>query len=249
MIFGVETFALALVFCIFFIAGSVKGVLGFGLPLITMSLLPFVIPVELAIVLSALVQPATNIGQLISTGGAKEAFQSTWAILLALIPSVALGAWFLNELEGNSHLLILGLTLICFSIYSISGFAISISKGRQNLAGSITGFVAGLIGVLTSINGMFFIMYLVGIGADRKAFRAAIALLFIVSGILINSGFWFAGLLNQNNIIIGALVLIPCFIGMWSGNFIGNRIPNDVFRKMILYALLIIGCVFIYRGL
>ncbi len=131
------------------------------------SLLPFVIPVELAIVLSALVQPATNIGQLISTGGAKEAFRSTWAILLALIPSVALGAWFLNELEGNSHLLILGLTLICFSIYSISGFAISISKGRQNLAGSITGFVAGLIGVLTSINGMFFIMYLVGIGADR----------------------------------------------------------------------------------
>lgn len=248
MIFGVEIFSLAMVFCIFFVAGSVKGVLGFGLPLITMSLLPFVIPIELAIVLSALVQPATNIGQLISTGGAKEAFRSTWTILLALIPSVALGAWFLNELEGNSHLLILGLTLIGFSLYSISGFAISISKSQRNIAGSITGFIAGLIGILTSINGMFFIMYLVGIGADRKAFRAAIALLFIVSGLLINSGFWFAGLLNQNNIIIGVLVLIPCFFGMWSGNLIGNRIPNDLFKKMILYALLVIGCVFIYRG-
>ncbi len=249
MMFGVEIYALAMVFCIFYVAGCVKGVLGFGLPLITMSLLPFVIPVELAIVLSALVQPATNIGQLISTGGAKKALQSTWPVLLALVPSVAIGAWFLKELEGNSHLFILGLTLTGFSIYSISGFAVVISKNRQNFAGSLTGLVAGLVGVLTSINGMFFIMYLVGIGADRKAFRAAIALLFIVSGLLINSGFWFAGLLDQNSIIIGMLVLIPCFIGMWSGNLIGNRIPNDVFRKMILYALLVIGGVFIYRGL
>ena len=249
MIFGLEYFPLAMVFAIFLIAGSVKGVLGFGLPLITMSLLPFFIPVELAIVLSALVQPATNIGQLISTGGARHAFETTWPILLALVPSVALGAWFLSELEGNAHLFILGLTLIGFAIYSLSGFSVAIAKTRQVFVGGITGLVAGFIGVLTSINGMFFIMYLVGIGADRQAFRAAIALLFIVSGVLINSGFWFAGLLNQNNIIIGILVLAPAFLGMWIGNMIGDRIPNDLFRKLILYALLVIGCVFIWRGL
>lgn len=249
MIFGLEMIALLLVFVIFLIAGTVKGVLGFGLPLISMSLLPFVIPVELAIVLSALVQPATNIGQLISTGGVRQAFESTWAILLGLIPSVALGAWFLSELQGNAHLLILGLTLIGFAAHSLSGFVFKITKERQSMIGGITGFVAGVVGMLTSINGMFFIMYLVGIGAKRNEFRAAIALLFIVSGVLINSGFWFAGLLNQNNIIIGILVLLPCFAGMWLGNIIGNRIPNDMFRKLILYALLVIGCVFIWRGL
>lgn len=248
MIFGLDILAFSLVFAIFLIAGTVKGILGFGLPLITMSLLPFIVPVELAIVLSALVQPATNIGQLISTGGAKQALYSTWTIVLALIPSVALGAWFLSELEGNIHMLILGLTLIGFALHSLSGFVFKISKERQNIIGGITGFVAGIVGMLTSINGMFFIMYLVGIGAKRNEFRAAIALLFIVSGVLINSGFWFAGLLNQNNIFIGILVLIPCFAGMWIGNIIGNRISNEVFRKMILYALLIIGCVFIWRG-
>lgn len=249
MIFGLDSVAFLLVFAIFLIAGTVKGVFGFGLPLITMSLLPFVISVELAIVLSALVQPATNIGQLISTGGVKRAFYSTWTILLALVPSVALGAWFLSELEGNAHLLILGLTLIGFALHSLSGFTFLISSERQNTVGGITGFVAGIVGMLTSINGMFFIMYLVGIGANRNEFRAAIALLFIVSGVLINSGFWFAGLLNQDNIMIGILVLIPCFAGMWLGNKIGNRIPNELFRKLILYALLVIGCVFIWRGL
>lgn len=249
MIFGLEIVAFLLVFAIFFVAGTVKGVLGFGLPLITMSLLPFVVPVELAIVLSALVQPATNIGQLISTGGARQAFHSTWTILFALVPSVALGAWFLSELEGNAHLLILGLTLIGFAFHSLSGFIFKISKESQNIFGVITGFIAGIVGILTSINGMFFIMYLVGIGARRNEFRAAIALLFIVSGVLINSGFWFAGLLNENNVFIGILVLIPSFAGMWIGNSIGNRIPNEVFRKMILYALLVIGCVFIARGL
>ena len=248
MILGIEINTLVGVFLIFFLAGSVKGVMGFGLPLITMSLLPFIIPVELAIVLSALVQPATNIGQLITTGGAKKALKSTWTVLLALIPSVAIGAWYLSRLEGNSHLLILGITLIAFSVYSISGFSVSIPKVRQNVIGSIAGFVAGLVGSLTTINGPFFIMYLVGIGADRQAFRSAIALLFIISGLLINSGFWFAGLLNQNNVLIGILALIPCFIGMWAGNLVGERVPNDVFRKLILYALFVIGCVFIVRS-
>lgn len=248
MVFGLEISILVLVFLIFAIAGLVKGVLGFGLPLITMSLLPFVISVELAIVLSALVQPITNIGQLISTGGARQAFYSTWSILLALVPSVALGAWYLTSLEGSLHLLILGLTLIGFALHSLSGFVFKISKGRQTLAGALTGLVAGVVGILTSINGMFFIMYLVGIGADRNAFRAGIALLFIISGVLINSGFWFAGLLNQTNVLLGLFVLIPCFIGMSIGNTIGERIPNEQFRRLILYALLIIGCLFIWRS-
>lgn len=249
MIFSSEIVTFLLVFAIFFIAGTVKGILGFGLPLITMSLLPFIIPIELAIVLSAFVQPATNIGQLISTGGARQALNSTWTILLALVPSVALGAWFLSELEGNAHLFILGLTLIGFALHNLSGFIFKIPTQRKNLVGGITGFFAGVVGMLTSINGMFFIMYLVGIGAKRNEFRAAIALLFIVSGVLINSGFWFAGLLTPSNIVIGVLVLIPCFAGMWLGNAIGKSIPNEVFRKMILYALFVIGCVFIGRGL
>ncbi len=249
MFFGLEITTLIFVFIIFAVAGMVKGVLGFGLPLITMSLLPFIIPVELAIVLSALVQPVTNIGQLISTGGARQAFYSTWSILLALVPSVALGAWYLTSLEGKLHLLILGITLIGFALHSLSGFVFKISRERQTLAGAVTGLVAGVVGILTSINGMFFIMYLVGIQADRNAFRAGIALLFIISGVLINSGFWFAGILNQNNVLLGLFVLIPCFIGMSLGNRIGETIPNELFRRMILYALLIIGVLFIWRSL
>lgn len=249
MILGIEAIDLAVVLFIFFVAGSVKGILGFGLPLITMSLMPFFIPVELAIVLSAIVQPATNINQLITSGGAREAFKSTWTILLALIPSVALGAWFLKEIEGNSHMLILGITLICFSLYTISGHAFVIAKQRQNMVGGVTGLVAGIIGSLTSINGVFFIMYLVGIGASRQAFRSAIALLFIVSGVLISSGFWYADLLDKNNLIMGLIALIPCFVGMWVGNIIGERIPNDTFRKLVLSMLLVIGAVFVFRGL
>jgi len=249
MILGVETADLVAVLAVFFLAGAVKGVLGFGLPLITMSLSPFFIPVELAIVLSAIVQPATNVNQLITSGGARQAFASTWPILLALFPSVAIGAWFLDRIEGNSHMLILGVTLICFSLYTISGFSFKIARDRQTAVGGITGFVAGLVGSLTSINGMFFIMYLVGIGADRQAFRSAIALLFIVSGVLISSGFWYADLLNRNNLVMGLLALAPAFTGMWAGNQVGERIPNEAFRKLILSALLVIGAVFIVRGL
>ena len=246
--FGVEPATLAAILSIFFIGGFVKGVLGFGLPMMTMAMLPFLIPIEAAIVISALVQPATNVGQLITSGGIAKAFRVSWPVILTLLPGVALGAWFLSSLDQGHIMLIVGVMVVAFSIYTLSGFNISISRQLRKPVGMLTGFVAGIVGGLTSINGSLFIMYLVGLNTNRQEFRSAIAMLFVVSGALISSGFWTIGLLDRSTGLIGLLSLLPCFLGMWAGNTVGTRIPNDAFRRVILVALLIVGAVFIVRG-
>ena len=147
---------------IFFAAGFVKGVLGFGLPLFTMSFLPFFVPVEVAIVLSALVQPITNIGQLISSGGVRNAVVVSVPVLLALLPGVAIGAWFLTSIDSQTLLFILGVAVIAFSVFNLSGYKIHIQQSWKFPSGIIAGGLAGLIGALTSINGPIYIMYLAG---------------------------------------------------------------------------------------
>ncbi len=240
---------IALILLIFLVAGTLKGVLGFGLPIITMSFLPFIIPVEQAIVLSAVVQPATNLFQLASAGGVGAAIRIAMPVLITLVPGVFLGAWYLTSLDGNSLLMMVGLTIIVFSMLNLLGFGVEIAEKNRFSAGLGLGAVAGVVGALTSLNGWAFIMYLVGTGVERTAFRSAIALLFLISGLLISSSFWVLGLLDLTLLTIGAATLCAAFPGMWLGNILGTKLPAELFRKILLIALVGIGMMLIFQAI
>ena len=240
---------IVIILMIFLLAGLVKGVLGFGLPIITMSFLPFIVPVEQAIVLSAVVQPATNLFQLMSAGGVTGAVVVGWPVLVTLVPGVALGAWYLSSLDGNTLLLFVGVTIVLFSLINLLGYRIEISPRNRIPAGFGFGAVAGVVGALTSLNGWAFIMYLVGIGTDRQSFRSSIALLFLVSGFLISSSFWLVGLLDATLLMIGIATLGTAFPGMWLGDRVGSALPAELFRKIVLCALVLIGGMLILQSL
>jgi len=239
---------LPIILAIFFIAGTVKGVMGFGLPIITMSALPFLIPVEQAIVLSAIVQPFTNIMQLLTSGGIKRAISLSWPVIIALLPGSLIGAWYLASLDSNTLLIFVGVTIFAFSALNLIGYQVTIPKSKSIVFGAGFGFIAGIFGVLTSLNGWAFIMYLVGLGATRQEFRSALAFLFLVSGFLISSSYWTLGLLSLQHVLIGGLALVAAFPGMWVGDRLGKRLPAEAFRKILLLALIFIGLLMIWRA-
>jgi len=234
---------------IFFVGGVFKGVMGFGLPIIVMSLLPFFVPIEMAIVISAFVQPATNFNQLVTAGGYKRAFSFSWPVILFLIPGIWVGSLFITSLDSSAILLIVGLTIIGFATIELLGFRLVISDAMRKPFGFGFGFVAGLAGALTSLNGWAFILYLMGLGANRQDFRSAIALLFLVSGTFISAGFWAVGWLTFELFLYGISAILPAFFGMWIGDKMGQKIPAENFRTYILIALLIIGGSIAYSGI
>ncbi len=248
MVFGEDSIVFLSVFAIFVLAGAIKGVLGFGLPIISMSILPFVMPVEPAIVLSAVVQPATNVLQLVSSGGIRKSVEIAWPVLLTLIPGISIGAWYLTSLNSNTLLVLVGCTIVVVALLDLLGLKFAIPKNRQIPVGLFAGIAAGISGALTALNGWVFILFLLGLGVERQAFRSAIALLFLVSGFLISSSFWILGWLNWQTMVLCVFALLGAFPGMSIGNWIGNRLPADLFRRLILGALVCIGMVLVVQG-
>lgn len=234
---------------IFFLGGFAKGVLGFGLPIITMSLLPFVVRIEEAIVLSAIVQPATNIFQFYLAKQWSEAFVTAKPVLIALIPGAMVGAWALSVVNSSLLLVLAGVTITLHSAYQLFGAQFVLSEQKREISGYGFGFVAGIVGVLTSLNGWAFIIYLSACATSRDLFRSTIALLFLFSGALISVSFWATGLLTCDLFLAGLLMLIPAFGGMWIGDKVGGSLSNERFRNLVLRALVLIGFVIIYRGL
>ena len=234
---------------IFLLGGIVKGFLGFGFPIIVVSLLPFILPVKVVIVVSALSQPINNVFQLAAAGIQKETISKSWPVLATLIPGIIIGAWFLTFLDSKMILLIVGLTISGFALYELLGTRITFTEKNRVPIGLGFGFAAGIAGALTSLNGWAFILYLLGLDLERQKFRSAIAFMFLVSGFFISSAYWFVGWLDQSIVWLVLFSFLPTFLGMWLGDKMGRFVPADLFRKFVLVALVFIGGVIVYRGL
>jgi len=234
---------------IYLIAGIVKGIMGFGLPIITMSLLPFFVSIETAIVLSAIVQPATNVFQFYLAKHWAEAFETAKPVIVALVIGVFVGAWLLSIVNSSILLVLAGATITLHSIYQLLGARFVFPPEKRKISGYGFGFIAGVVGVLTSLNGWAFVIYLIACEANRNLFRSTVALLFLISGTLISTSFWATGLLTGELLAIGVMMLVPAFGGMWIGEHVGAQLSNEGFRKLVLGALSIIGIVILFRGL
>ncbi len=245
---GLSAPELGAVLAIFLMGGFVKGALGFGLPIATISVLPLVIPVDMALAINTVVQPLTNLGQLFGSGHGWASVRRFWPMTVPLAVGVGVGASFVKGLDPETLLLILGLFVMAFTALSLRGVALPVGPRRERAAGLGTGFVAGLVGALTAANGPIFVMYLLGLRLPRQEFRGALGFLFIVSGALIAGGFWSVGFLDAGRAVLALLCIPSAFLGMWAGDRAAGRLPAEAFRLAVLIALFGLGAAFVMRG-
>jgi len=246
---GLTSEIIGVAFVAFLVGGFIKGVFGFGLPVITMGILPIALPVEQAIVVSALIQPVTNMGQLLSSGAVLSAVQVSWPLIISLPIGVFVGALFIVRADSEMLLLFIGMMIIVFALSNLTLYRLRIDESQRTAAGVFLGAFAGFMGALTSINGPILIAYLLGIGADRRLFRSSIALLFIASSLFIVIGLGSVGLLTAPLFALALFSILPSFVGMWLGDRLGKRIPAERFRKWVLIVLVVLGLRFIWSGL
>ena len=245
---GLSEAELAAVLAIFLMGGFVKGALGFGLPIATISVLPLVIPVDMALAINTVVQPVTNLGQLFGSGQALASVRRFWPMTVTLAAGVAIGASFVKALEAETLLTILGLFVMAFTAVSLRGLALPVPRRHERAAGLGAGLAAGVIGALTAANGPVFVMYLLGLRLGRQEFRGALGFLFIVSGALIAGGFWTVGVLDAGRAALAVLCIPTAFLGMWAGDRAAGRLPAETFRMAVLVALFGLGASFVARG-
>jgi uncharacterized membrane protein YfcA len=161
-----ETVALAMM--IFFLAGIIKGVVGFGMPLFAISLLALTMPLTTAI--------AANVGPSLVTN-VRQAFRGPYLMVLIkrlwpfLIPAIGL-IWFgiAIQLRVNEAYpgLVLGLLAIAFAAISALHYQITIRPGVEKPFGFLLGIVNGL---MTGITGIFIIpggLYLQSLGSETR---------------------------------------------------------------------------------
>ena len=71
---------------------------------------------------------------------------------------------------------------MCFVVVTLYNPSMKVPQRKEKQMGVGVGLFAGVIGTMTTVNGPFFIMYLLGLNIDRREILATLGLLFVVSG-------------------------------------------------------------------
>jgi len=246
---GLTWIQLTLIPFAFVIGGISKGALGFGLPFVTVSIIPLFAPLEVALAVNAVVLPISNFMQFTQSGLVRPTIDRYGIVVAGVIIGVPIGAYLLSTMDIHVIELILGIFVMCFVFVTLFNPSMKVPPQKEKQLGLGVGLSAGVIGTMTTVNGPFFIMYLLGLHIDRREMLAALGLLFIVSGLCFTAFFSLFGILTIERALLGMVCALFAMAGMRVGDWIVRFIDREFFRKLVLCGLFILGFNIFLRGL
>ena len=236
-----------IVCCTFLFAGTVKGVVGLGLPSIALGVLTSTVGLQQAMALILAPSFLTNLWQACVGGHAREIMTRAWVFLFMATTTIGLGSLMLADMDVAFLSALLGVVLMLYAGLGLARLRLRISRSWQGRAGLIFGAANG---ILTSWTGSFAVpgvFYLQSIGLQRDALVQAMGILFTAStvGLALSPGAH--GLLTAELGILSTVAIVPALIGMAIGQRLRRRLPDAVFRTTFYIALLLLGLSILIR--
>ena len=242
---------LALALLIAFLAGFVKGAVGFAMPLVMISGLSVIMDPRLA--LAGLVVPtvASNLLQVARAGKAEAvaAIRGFWRFILAVCVMVFISAQLVTAIPPQAMYLALGIPVLAMTLLLLSGLRFSI-PARARLAADIgIGGLAGAIGGISGVWGPPTVLYLLALDTPKARQMAVQGVVYGLGAVVLLVGHLRSGVLNAETLPFSILLLLPAGLGMWVGFQTGDRLDAARFRRWTLVVLTVAGANLIRRGL
>lgn len=221
-----------------FIGCFTQGLTGFGVGLITMALLPAVIGLRVATPLVALVGLVLELIMLIRYREAMH-FRSIWMLLAACVLGIPIGVFYFIRVDENLALFILGVVTLAYALYALIGFRLP--KLSHPIWAWIFGIAGGVLGGAYNTSGPPVILY----GNCRQwlpdEFKSNLAGYFLVGSTMAAATHWFSGNITPNVGLLFFQTLPALLIGFLLSQFLDRWLNPDVFRKIVLVLLVVLG--------
>jgi len=230
---------------VIFLASFVMGLTGFGIALVAMAFLPWVMsPVTAIVVLTiyALVFSVVVAFQLRRDLTPRALID----LLIGTIVGTPIGVWGLAALPVSAINRLIGLVLVLVVVLEFRGVMPSHLVGRW--WGLATGFLAGVIGGAVGTPGPPVVVYATTQGWGPRTMKANTMAFFVANQGAILLGYWWAGLLTRETVEVAAAFALPALAGLGAGVALFGRLDPVVFRRVVFGMLLVSGLVLLVRG-
>lgn len=237
-----------LVLAAFVLAGTVKGVIGMGLPTVAMGLLGVVMLPTQAAALLLIPSTITNLWQLAAGGHLRSSLKRLWPLLGMIIVGTGLGSYGLGMGGAHSMGRALGGALFVYALCGLLLPTLKVPPAAEPWLGPLCGLMTGLV---TSATGVFVIPavpYIQGLGLDRNQLVQALGLSFTVSTLALGAGLFWNDALGGAQMSASVLAVIPALLGMMLGQWLRQRISAVVFKRVFFIGMALLGLHLLISG-
>ena len=233
----------------FLLAGGVKGVVGLGLPTVSVGLLGLAMPPMQAAALLIVPSMVTNLWQLACGPRFLGLMKRLAGLLLGVVVGTLLvGAWLGSDAPRQATG-VLGLALVAYALLGLAAIPLHLPARHEPWAGPLVGLATG---ALTAVTGVFVIPavpYLGALGLQRDELVQALGLSFSASTLALAVTLGVHGdLLEPQMLGASLLTLVPALGGMLLGQWLRQRISAALFRRCFFVGLLLLGADLAWRG-
>lgn len=240
---GLEsTMSLAFVLAVALVAGLVKGIVGFAMPMILISGLTLILPPEQA--LAALILPTliTNLWQALRQG-----LRSAWNTIVQFRVFLTIGAICLiasaqlvRALDPRFLFGLIGGPITLFALMQLAGWRPSLSVRSARVEAAVGAF-AGFVGGLSGVWGPPTVAYLTAIDTPKKDSMRAQGTIYGLGALVLAGAHLQTGVLRADTAPLTLTILPFAIMGMWIGFQLQDRIAQHTFRRMTLVVLVVAG--------
>lgn len=232
---------LILIAAAFLLAGFIKGVIGLGLPTVSMGLLAVTMPPSQAIAIVIVPAIVTNIWQTFGGPYLRDIMRRLWPLMLGTVFGIWLNAGLLTGPYAPYGTVVLGTLLVIYAILGLSKLNFKVAPRDEKWIGGIAGVLTGLVSAATGVQVIPSMPFMQAIGMEKDELVQALGVFFTVATVALAFNLTTSGLLTAATALPGAVAMVASFAGMFIGQAVRTRMQPEVFRRWFLIAMILLG--------
>jgi uncharacterized protein len=233
----------------FLFSGFVKGVIGLGMPTISIALLSLGMGLPAAVQIIVVPTLVTNVWQALAGDGLRRLVTRFHALLLSTVVGVWLGYALLFRSHPQAMTAVLGTAIVVYSLSGLLERPLMPRVRREHLASPVVGLTTGVLAGATGNLSMPAIAYLQQLGLPRNDLVQMLGILFTIGTATLGTAIASHGNYEEHLLVVSALAVLPAVAGMLIGQSARGRLSDKLFRRALFVGLLLLGANLVAKGL
>ena len=232
---------LLLIAAVLGLAGFVKGVIGLGLPTVSMGLLAVVMTPLQALTIVIVPAIVTNLWQTFGGPYLRDILRRLWPLLLGTAIAIMGSGALMAGSYARYAAFVLGLLLVIYALLGLTRLQFRTAPRNERWIGGIVGLITGVIAAATGVQVIPSMPFLQSIGMEKDELVQALGVFFTVATVAQAFNLASVGLLNASTALPGIVAMAAAFAGMFVGQAVRQRMRPEQFRRWFLIAMLLLG--------